>query len=303
MRRSPWQERIEQLDPRFDFTEIARLDAHYEFPWDIQQALSFALFRTFAVPSIGVLLYETGEFTERVQKRYDDTGLILEEVLCAGFGAAGGRAAIRRMNGMHRSYDISNDDFRYVLATFVVCPVRWLAQYGWRELSRSEIDAATNYYRELGKHMGIRDIPETYEEFETLLDDYEVAHFAYDERARKVADSTLDLLATFMPFRLLPAAIVRRVALALMDDRLLDAFEYRRPSAAERFLAGNGLRLRALVVRMLPPRKSPRLVADDPNIRSYPGGYRVEELGTFPSGCPVRSHESQIPTRDAVNSS
>ena len=33
---------------------------------------------------------------------------------------------------MHRSYDISDDDLRYVLATFVVTPIRWLDAYGWR---------------------------------------------------------------------------------------------------------------------------------------------------------------------------
>ncbi len=50
----------------------------YEFPWDMNQALSFALFRTYAVPGIGGLLDATGEFTARTQKRYDDTALLLE---------------------------------------------------------------------------------------------------------------------------------------------------------------------------------------------------------------------------------
>ena len=47
-------------------------------PWGITQALSFALFRTYAVPSIGELLYATGQFTEQTQKRYDDTVLLLD---------------------------------------------------------------------------------------------------------------------------------------------------------------------------------------------------------------------------------
>ena len=57
--------RIEELDPARDFAEIYRLWAPYEFPWDMNQALSFALFRTYAVPSIGALLARTGELTER----------------------------------------------------------------------------------------------------------------------------------------------------------------------------------------------------------------------------------------------
>ena len=45
--------RIEQLDPARDYAEIYRLMGTHEFPWDMNQALSFALFRTYAVPSIG----------------------------------------------------------------------------------------------------------------------------------------------------------------------------------------------------------------------------------------------------------
>jgi hypothetical protein len=122
---------LAELDPETDFHEIYRQLALYEFPWDINQALSFALFRTYAVPSIGRLLHRTGEFTRRVQKRYDDTGLLLEAVLEHGFDAEEGRSAIRRVNRMHRGYDISDDDMRYVLSTFVVTPIRWLDAYGW----------------------------------------------------------------------------------------------------------------------------------------------------------------------------
>ena len=64
MRRDHWQRRIAELDPETDFEEISRIVSYHEFPWDIQQSLSFALFRTYAVPSIGRLLFDTGEFTE-----------------------------------------------------------------------------------------------------------------------------------------------------------------------------------------------------------------------------------------------
>jgi hypothetical protein len=89
------------------------------FPWDMNQSLSLALYRTYAVPSIGRLLGHTAEFTERTQKRYDDTALILDTVLEHGLASEPGRAAIRRMNQMHGAYPISNDDKRSVLCTFV----------------------------------------------------------------------------------------------------------------------------------------------------------------------------------------
>ena len=198
-RRNHWVRRSEQLDPVRDNHEISLHVSAYDFPWDNVQALSFALLRTYAVPSIGRLLDETGEFTTRVQKRYDDTGLLLEEVQRHGFGSGRGRSAVRRINQMHGMYDISNEDFRYVLATFVVVPKRWIDDFGFRRLSPNEIAATTNYYIELGRRMAIKDIPEAYAGFERLLDDYEREHFAFDAGGRRVADSTLDLVTTFPP--------------------------------------------------------------------------------------------------------
>ncbi|MEV0947047.1 oxygenase MpaB family protein [Rhodococcus sp. NPDC049939] len=288
MKRFDLRHRTDQLDPETQHEEICRILGTQEFPWDITQALSFALFRTYAVPSIGRLLFETGEFTGRVQKRYDDTALILDTVLEHGMDSGRGRAGIRRMNQMHGSYDISNDDMRYVLSTFVVTPVRWIDDFGWRKLTRNEIVASTNYYRALGSHMGIKQIPETFEAFEKFLDDYEREHFLFDEGARAVADSTLDLLCTFPPNNFAPAALIKRFSRAIMDDALLDAFAYPRPSPLVRRLARGALKARARLIRFYPVRTVPKFARDLPNIRSYPAGYEVEKLGTFPRTCPVK---------------
>ena len=48
-------------------------------------------------------------------------------------------------------------------------------------------------------------------------------------------------------------------------------------------VATGALRLRGQVVRRLPPRREPLYARQLPNIRSYPDGYQVAELGTFPS--------------------
>jgi hypothetical protein len=279
--------RIEQLDPARDFAEIYRLLGTREFPWDMTQALSFALFRTYAVPSIGALLARTGELTARPQKRYDDTVLILDAVIEHGMDSSEGRTAIRRMNQMHRAHEISNDDLRYVLATFVVTPIRWVDAYGWRRMTESERIAGANYYRALGRQMGIRDIPSTWQAFARFLDAYERQHFGFDAGGRAVAESTLALLATFPPNDRLPSALVRRISLATMDAALLDAFGFPHPSRALRALVRAGLKARGRVVRLLPPGSEPRFARQLPQIRSYPDGYTVSELGTFPPGCPV----------------
>ncbi|MFI6943952.1 oxygenase MpaB family protein [Streptomyces sp. NPDC050418] len=280
---------IRRLDPVGDATEIYRLMVAHEFPWDVTRALELALYRTYAVPSIGRLLAETAELTGRSQKRYDDTALLLDSVLEFGFGSEEGKGAIRRINQMHRSYEIGNDDMRYVLSTFVVTPKRWIDAYGWRRLSRHETVATVTYYRMLGRHMGIKDIPGTYEEFEDCLDSYEKEHFGWDARSREVSDATIALMASWYPAPLAP--LLRTGVLALLDDHLLRAFRYEAPSPLVRTVVRGAVRLRGRAVRLMPPRRAPHFARQNREIKGYPDGYRIEELGTRPQpglrGCPL----------------
>jgi hypothetical protein len=202
MRRDHWRVRNDQLDPATDFAEIVRNLATHEFPWDTIQALSFALFRTYAVPGVGRLLDQTGAFAADTQKRYDDTALLLEPPGLLGFDHPDTRTAIRRINQMHRSYDIPNHEMRYVLSTFVVVPKRWMDAYGKRPFSPHEVAAVVRYYRTLGRHLGISDIPESFEEFAELIDSYEAEHFAFDEgtpRRRRHPRPGLQLLPQTRP--------------------------------------------------------------------------------------------------------
>lgn len=281
LRRDHWQRQIADLDPEADFGTISRIIAQHEFPWDSQQALSFALFRTYAVPSIGQLLYDTGEFTGAVQKRHDDTAILLETIADRGLESDEGRAGVRRMNQMHGSYDISNDDMRYVLATFVVTPVRWIERYGWRPGTDAERLATVRYYQRLGQLMGIQDIPESYEGFAKLMDAYERDTYVFDAKARAVADSTLDLFVTFYPRPLRP--LMRRFSIALLDPHLRAAFDYDHPPRWLEKLAHGSLKARGRLIRFFPARRTPALLQNSHRVRSYPGGFMIEKLGTFPA--------------------
>lgn len=290
MRRDHWKRHNESLDPTTDFVEIYAKVVGHEFPWDMNQALGFALFRTYAVPGIGRLLDRTGEFTRNTQKRYDDTALLLEPPTRLGFEHPEARAAIRRINAMHRAYDIPDHEFRYVLSTFVVVPKRWLDEFGKRPLTPTEVEASVHYYRALGRHMGIKDVPETYAGFEELMDSYEAEHYGFDEGGRRVADATLALMVDFQPRVVRPLMGV--FSRSLMDPPLRAAFRYADPPAFVVALSRGALKARGLLLRAFPARREPKVIEDLPQIRSYPDGYDLEQLGTFPvpgvAGCPVR---------------
>src|SRR5262245_13839552 len=138
MFRSHVLDEIQRLDPVADNQRIVFLSTRYDFPFDTTRALEIGLFRTFCVPSIGALLDRTGEFFQRAQKRYDDTDIIVSELMEHGYDSERGQRALRRMNQLHGRFQIANDDFLYVLSTFIYEPIRWNARFGWRPMCANE---------------------------------------------------------------------------------------------------------------------------------------------------------------------
>jgi hypothetical protein len=267
---------IRRLDPVADHRRIVYLDACFEFPWDTTRSLELALFRTFASPSIAALLDSTGEFGRAAQKRYDDTDLILSTIVEAGYDSEEGRRAIRQMNRIHGRFAISNEDFLYVLSSFVFEPIRWNARFGWRPLIETEKLATFEYWREVGRRMAIRDIPETYQDFERFNEEYERREFRRTEASRRVGISTRDMFLAWFPG--LPRRFGAQAIYALMDERLLDAFGFPQPPRAVRAAVETGLRARARIVAALPSRRRPRLRVKR-RTRTYGRDWRVEELG------------------------
>jgi hypothetical protein len=276
VRESKYLAEIRRLDPERDHLRIAYLDSCYEFPLDTTLSLQLAFFRTYAVPSIGSLLDSTREFARRAQRRYDDTELLIAEFVEYGYDSQRGRAAIRQMNRIHGRHPIANDDYLYVLSAMVIEPIRWNERFGWRPLVEQERQAAFHFWRRVGAMMAIDDIPATLAELDAFNRRFEEERFAYTDEGRRVGIATRDLFVSWFPW--LPRRLGQRAIHALLDDRLLDAFGFPHPTRAERRAVEAALRTRARVVRLLPPRRKPRLRTELKR-RSYPSGYRIEELG------------------------
>ncbi|MGB2875282.1 MAG: oxygenase MpaB family protein [Gaiellaceae bacterium] len=277
---------ILRLDPVRDHQRIVHLDVCYEFPWDTTRSLELALFRTFAVPSIARLLDSTGEFARAAQKRYDDTDLIISTILEDGYDSETGRRALRRMNQIHARFEIANEDFLYVLSTFVFEPIRWNKRFGWRLMVEAERLATFHCWREIARRMNIRDLPETYEALERFNIEYEGRHFARSEQTRRVGSDGRELFAAWFPRPLRPA--VRRGIYALLDERLREAFGFPPPPSVLRKTVAAGLQARAKALRVFPPRRRPRL-RTRLRRRAYPGGWSIETLGPPPASSSSRA--------------
>jgi hypothetical protein len=279
-------QKIKSLDPEKDHWEIARLSAFYEFPWDNNRALELALFRTFAVPSISAILSKTREFENRTQKRYDDTDLILSEILENGIDSERAKAALEKMNFIHGHFNISNDDYLYVLSTFVFEPERWINKYGYRKLTDNELRAGFKIWQELGALMHIENIPETRAELERFNIEYERKNFVAAESNHAIALYTENLLlGWFLPKQLF--SIGRPFLHAVMDEPLIRAVGFTKPNVVVQKMVDKSMALRRIAVGILPKRTKPVLRTKLPRKESYPNGYEVKDLGSLPKAkCP-----------------
>lgn len=272
--------RSRQLNPHTDYEEIHRIVALHEFPWDYVTALNLAFYRVFAVPRMARLLVRTGEMEGRPAKRAQDTGLILYELIAAGLHSERGLTLVRSMNRMHRSWPIEEEDFRYVLAAFMVVPIRWIEDWGWRRLDTVEVEALARYYLELGRLMGIRDMPEDYAGIEGLFDAYERQHLAYSPEGACLLAATRDVIAERLPVgtRFLAGPLLR----AVLGTRLSPFLGADPPGWSLRAAFRAAVGVRGAIMRRMPPRRTPWFTAGQAT-SVYPGGYAVDDLGVGPS--------------------
>jgi hypothetical protein len=272
---------LSHMDPVAEHQRIVRISGLYEFPWDTKRALEIALLRTFAVPRISGLLHRTGEFERRPQRRYDDTTILIAELVEHGYDSPRGRAAIARMNDMHGRHRIRDEDLLFVLSTFVFEPARWVDDYGWRPYTAVERVAGFTFWREVAARMRIRDphgvlIDST--TFQRWSAGFERAEVRPARSNVRIARATLDLVLSWhLPRHV--RHLGERAVTSLLDAHLLDAFALPHPTPAERHLVAAALRSRSAAMRQLPARRRPVLETRRRH-RSRPTGYRIEDLGT-----------------------
>ena len=279
--RNYWQREIAQRDPETDWADINGIVYGHEFPWDIQRSTELALFRTYAVPEIGELLAATRAFIDETEKRFDDTAIVLVESGRYIGGETEDPTAIRRLNQMHGAYDIPNDQMLYVLSTFVVTPRRWIDRFGYRALSEAEVISTVRYWQRMGELMGLRDIPSDYAAFADYYDTYERERFAFSDGGRAVADATINLMASWYPAQLQP--LVRSVVSSLLEPHLRRALRYDDPPAAVSSAVQALLGLRKMILARMPARRTYLSPLDTMRLRTYPQGYDIAKVGTFPA--------------------
>jgi hypothetical protein len=265
---------IERLDVERDYREITKL--FYE---DFQSTMAAkpinGFMMNYSSPRISRVLSGSGELERRVAKRVVDTILLSSAVMQHGF-AGEGRDAARRVNHMHRHYDIHPEDFLAVGSEEVVGSVELAERYGWRPVTDKEREAINRYYSHQARAFGSpTPLPATYAETKAFYEDYvdRQSHYEpWNERLGRALTAFLTMLAP-LPVR----PLFRAVLLAQLDDRIARACGFRPASRLMKRLA------HAILLGL--GRKDP--VPDGaPNHlealvrRVYPDGVTIDQAGT-----------------------
>lgn len=200
----------------------------FESPFLYSKSLEFALFKTYAIPSISRLLAKTNQLvgSNVYGKRVEDTGIILNAAATFELNSEMSTLAIARMNYIHAQYksQITNEDLLYTLSLFIVEPVKWHAKFGWRPLHDVEVQANFLLWKAIGERMEIEDIPETYEGLTAWIKDYESDKMTFAASNKMVADSSIRLFMRPIPSFMHPLA--RNIIYALLEPQVLKAFDY-----------------------------------------------------------------------------
>ncbi|SCV69544.1 BQ2448_2564 [Microbotryum intermedium] len=264
--------------------------AEFDLPFTITKALEFALFLTYGIETISDVLLSSAEFIDmdKAGRRYVDTSILIGSFLRypmvgpgSGVESAGpqdprGAIAIARINLQHSHYKaITNNDLLYTLSTFIREPTVWARRFEWRCLTPLEEQAWHVFFSEIGRRMGIEEIPVELQEMLDWSEAYEEENMLPNEKSRKVAEATTDLLLFNVPNCLKNAG--RTVVSTLMTDRLRASVKAPQPPAWLTSLVHSALNARAFAIRHLfSPRPDSMGVNTVPHPREYPA---------FPTGC------------------
>ncbi|MFF3753499.1 oxygenase MpaB family protein [Streptomyces sp. NPDC002018] len=215
-------------------------------PEESRVGLALGFIRTFGVPEIARVLYGTGRVTGEPRARAKATGVAMFTLIGKGLDSPEGRRTVEGLRRVHDRPDITPELMHYVLACFIVCPLRFIDDHGHRAVTDAEREAAYAFRLALSDALGLPEPPgaEGPAGVERWMRGYESRRFAPTEEGRALWNAaSRGLLASRLPAPL--AALAPAVAASLLDDPLREALRVRRPPAPVRALVTRALRTRA----------------------------------------------------------
>ncbi|HEY5260661.1 MAG TPA: oxygenase MpaB family protein, partial [Solirubrobacteraceae bacterium] len=253
--------RIAALDPVEENEEAARLtfEVLYGDPIAIHASYLIGFSRQVAVPSIARVVYRGGggENLRDVARRTDDSLALFGAFFRWGHSSPQGRAAIARMEQIHKRFVITDEQKLYTLATLIFEAERIGRQLGFNPFTANQREASWRFWRGVAEQMPLGGLPPTAGELWRWMLEYEREHWRYTDDGRHVVDRFFEDWTT----RWFPRPVRglgRQILLALMDEDLRAVLRLEGPSRRVEWLLRASARayLPLTLVRPLPTDRS-----------------------------------------------
>lgn len=214
--------------PRPEDTPVGRLYyGHHRTTFRIGTYL--ALVRMMGIAHLVTALYGHALLVSQTQARLARTRHTLRELICSGFDSPIGRAAVQRLREVHRPIQAGAADYRYVLGTFFLEPLRWNRQHARRALDGDEQALLLDFWMQVGQAMQIGGLPATLPQWQQMQSDYEAEHLRFTPEGHALARLCLrDVVKLTVP----PGTrwVFRQWMLATLDPAVRDALGLQPPA-------------------------------------------------------------------------
>ena len=192
-----------------------------------------ALLRMMGVAHLVSALYGHTQLALQTQERLARTRQTLRDLIVHGFESEAGRAALQRLRGVHAGLGATPADFRYVLGTFFLEPMRWNAAWGRQALDDGEVTLLLGFWQRVGTEMGIADLPATLDGWRDEQAAYEARHLRHTPEGERLARLCLrDVVKLTVPRGL--RAPFRQLMLATMEPAVRQVLALPPPHALVR---------------------------------------------------------------------
>lgn len=257
--------------------DVYRQHVLYEFPQEMRMGFQLAFLRPFCDPEMAHTLVQAGRITHGAQRRAYDTGIVIHEIIADGTDGPRARQMIAHMNRQHHHYPtITQSQLTYVLAAFVVAPARYVERAGWRPILDIETEAASRFYGQLGKLMGIQRRHTSYQSACQIVDDYESTHLRPNADTLELGRHLLAVLSNRLPWPVSRAA-GQLFASQINDPQVAGAVGLPPVHPLTHTIERGVIRARARVLAHMPAPTKPSFVQGQP-AGPYRNGYDLEQI-------------------------
>ena len=178
-----------------------------------------ALLRTLIIGHNVEQMYSVSSLKDDTFHRLQRTREVIKQLIIFGIQSPEGKDAIDRLNHVHKRLTVDNDAFRYVLSCFFLEPLRWNRLYSRHPLIREDQAHLVDFWIDVGKAMGIKNVDLSLPQWEAFQVQYESRFKRRSVLSKELAQKSIqEVVKLNTPYGL--QTVSRQMILSTLDPHV-----------------------------------------------------------------------------------